>query len=96
MNLSYSLSDIDENELRDEGMDDISDLEDRTSLNNFDQLNAGQKLYLLNQRTNELRDRTSEFNAKMKKLNDQFNFLDKNVEKELFGNISTKNAISKK
>ncbi len=38
MNLSYSLSDIDENELRDEMLDDVDSdtLEERTSFNNFE------------------------------------------------------------
>lgn len=37
MNLSYSLSDIDENELKDEMLDDVDlDLVDKTTINNFD------------------------------------------------------------
>ena len=42
-NLSYSLSDVDEDELRDEMLDDVDSdtLEDRTSLNGFDQMTTG-------------------------------------------------------
>lgn len=53
MNLSYSGSEIDENELRDEILDDvdIDGLEQRTPLNEFDRMSAGEKLYAIAQRT---------------------------------------------
>ena len=45
-NLSYSLSDIDEDELRQEMLDDVdSDLEYKASINNFNQMSDEQKLY---------------------------------------------------
>ncbi|CDW74474.1 UNKNOWN [Stylonychia lemnae] len=78
MNLSYSLSDIDENEMRDEFNDGVdSDLENKTSFNNFHQMDSGQKLYALAQRTQELKKKASDFDSKMRKLNDQFHFMDK-------------------
>ena len=78
MNLSYSLSDIDENEMRDEFKDDVdSDLESRTSLNNFHQMSNGEKLYALAQKTEELKKKANDFDAKMRKLNDQYHFMEK-------------------
>eukprot|EP00347_Sterkiella_histriomuscorum_P013828 403363210 len=83
MNLSYSLSDIDENEMRDEMLDDVDlDLDNRTALNEFDKMSAGQKLYAIAQRTQELKSKAEEFDAKMKKLNDQYHFLDKDIQKQ--------------
>ena len=44
-------------------LDDVDSdtLEDRTSLNGFEQMTTGQKLYALASRTKELKERTKEF-----------------------------------
>jgi hypothetical protein len=65
-------------------LDDVdSDLENKTTFNNFNQWSDDQKLYALSQKTHELYKRANEFDQKMLALNKQFNFLDNEVENDL-------------